>query len=294
MDEHRPRRPAANRIRTATHASPEWPFDYFHLNSIDELPNGRTLISARNTWAMYELNTLTGQLISRIGGKHSTRQADDRRRHRLPARRQLARATGLISVFDNGAVPIVHRSRARCCCRSTPKTNTESVLAQFVHPQPLSSGSQGNAQPLPNGNLFIGWGAQPYFSEFNSANQLVYDAHWHGSYQSYRSYRFPWTGAPSHGPSLAVTAPSPSTLNAYASWNGDTRTASWRLLGGLLPDTRCTPLTMVPQAGFETTISLQSQPPYVAVQAIDGSGNVLGTSGPLGLARSGSQGALRR
>ena len=154
------------------------------------------------------------------------------------------------------------------------------MLAQFVHPQPLSSGSQGNAQPLANGNLFIGWGAEPYFSEFNSANQLVYDAHWHGSYQSYRSYRFPWAGAPPHGPALALTAPSPSTLNAYVSWNGDTRTASWRLLGGASPNS-LTPLTMVPKAGFETTITLPSQPPYVAVQAIDGSGNVLGTSGTL-------------
>ncbi|HEY0515675.1 MAG TPA: arylsulfotransferase family protein, partial [Solirubrobacteraceae bacterium] len=27
-----------------------WPFDYFHINSIDQRPNGTTLISARNTW----------------------------------------------------------------------------------------------------------------------------------------------------------------------------------------------------------------------------------------------------
>ena len=87
------------------------------------------------------------------------------------------------------------------------------MQAQYVHPQPLSSGSQGNAQALSNGNLFVGWGAQPYFSEFNAAGQLVYDAHWHGSYQSYRSYRFQWTGAPPHGPALAVTAPSPTTAD---------------------------------------------------------------------------------
>jgi arylsulfotransferase ASST len=264
---------------TATGASPEWPYDYFHLNSIDELSNGRTLISARNTWAMYELNTLTGQLISRIGGKHSTVKltsgAATAFQHDASSL-----GNGLISVFDNGAVPIVHKQSRALLLSVNPKTDTESVLAQFVHPQPLSAGSQGNAQPLPNGNLFIGWGAQPYFSEFNSADQLVYDAHWHGSYQSYRSYRFPWAGAPPHGPALAVTAPSPSTLTAYVSWNGDTRTASWRLLGGGSPNS-LSPLTMVPKTSFETTITLPSQPAYVAVQAIDGSGNVLGTSGTL-------------
>ena len=158
-------------------------------------------------------------------------------------------------MFDNGAVPVVHKQSRALLLSINPKTNTESVRAQFVHPQPLSSGSQGDAQPLPNGNLFIGWGAQPYFSEFNSDNQLVYDAHWHGSYQSYRSYRFPWTGAPPHGPALALSAPSPTTLAAYASWNGDTRTASWRLLGGASPKA-LTPLTMVPKTGFETTINV--------------------------------------
>ena len=151
-------------------------------------------------------------------------------------------------MFDNGAVPVVHKQSRALLLSVNAKTNTESVQAQYVHPQPLSSGSQGDAQPLSNGNLFIGWGAQPYFSEFNAAGQLVYDAHWHGSYQSYRSYRFQWTGAPPHGPALAVTAPSPTTLAAYASWNGDTRTASWRLLGG--PPQRAHAADDGPQDGF--------------------------------------------
>ena len=56
-------------------ASTEWPFDYFHINSIDQLAGGTTLISARNTWALYELNTTTGQVVLRIGGKHGERQA---------------------------------------------------------------------------------------------------------------------------------------------------------------------------------------------------------------------------
>ena len=49
-----------------------WPFDYFHLNSIDQEPDGTTLISARNTSALYELDTLTGQVFSEIGGKRSS------------------------------------------------------------------------------------------------------------------------------------------------------------------------------------------------------------------------------
>jgi len=262
---------------TPTHSDPEWPFDYFHLNSIDELTNGRTLISARNTWGIYELNTLTGQLINRIGGRHSTVKLTSGAATAFQHDASWL-GNGQITVFDNGAVPVVHHQSRALLLSINAKTDTESVLAQFVHPQPLSSGSQGNAQPLPNGNLFIGWGAQPYFSEFNSSNQLIYDAHWHGSYQSYRSYRFTWAGAPPHGPALTATASSANSGTAYVSWNGDTRTASWRLLGGASPSTLA-PVSMVPKTGFETAIPVQDPPPYLAVQAIDGSGNVLGTSG---------------
>ena len=61
-------------------------------------------------------------------------------------------------------------------------------------------------QSLENGNVFVGWGAEPYFSEFTAGGQLLYDAHMHGSYQSYRTYRFPWTRTPSEPPAIAARA----------------------------------------------------------------------------------------
>ena len=64
----------------------------------------------------------------------------------------------------------------------------------------LSSDSQGSIQAQEDGDTFMGWGAEPYFSEFDSSGQLLYDAHWHGSYQSYRAYRFPWTATPAERP----------------------------------------------------------------------------------------------
>ena len=96
---------------------------------------------------------------------------------------------------------------------------------------PLAAGSQGDIQTLENGNVFIGWGAEPYFSEFSASGQLLYDAHMHGTYQSYRTYRFAWTGAPSDAPAIAATKTA-AQMTVYASWNGDTRTASWQVLAG--------------------------------------------------------------
>ncbi len=258
-----------------TSSSAIWPFDYFHLNSVDQLADGRTLISARNTSALYELNTLTGQVSAIIGGKHSTVKltagAATAYQHDasvLP--------NGTISVFDNGGVPKVHAQSRGLVLTVNARSNTDKVVAEYDHPTPLVAGSQGNVQALANGDLFIGWGAEPYFSEFSSSGQLLYDAHMHGTYQSYRSYRFPWTGAPSEPPAIAA-AKVGSQLTVYASWNGDTRTASWQVLAGPSAG-QLTPVASAARAGFETAIPTPVAEGFVAVQALGAAGEVLGTS----------------
>jgi hypothetical protein len=261
---------------SATSANTIWPFDYFHLNSIDQLANGTTLISARNTSTLYELNTLTGQVLTRIGGKHSsvklTAGAATAYQHDATML-----ANGTISVFDNGGVPKVHAQSRGLILAVDPEAKTDKVVAEYEHSAPpLSSGSQGDVQALADGDVFIGWGAEPYFSEFGASGQVLYDAHWHGSYQSYRSYRFSWTGAPSEPPAIAATT-SGGQVTVYASWNGDTRTASWRVLAG--PTTQqLTPVASSARSGFETTIVAPVAEAYVAVQALGAAGEVLGTS----------------
>jgi hypothetical protein len=157
-------------------------------------------------------------------------------------------------------------------------SDTGTVVAQYEHPTPLSSGSEGNVQPLGNGNMFVGWGAEPYFSEFSATGALLFDAHMHGTYQTYRAYRFPWTGTPAEAPAIAVSAPSASGApTVYASWNGDTRTASWRVLAGPSAQ-QLEAVSSAARTGFETAIAVPAPEPYVAVQALDGSGAVLGVS----------------
>ena len=100
----------------------------------------------------------------------------------------------------------------------------------------------------------------------------------HGTYQSYRGYRFPWTGSPSEPPAIAAVAARPGAPETvYASWNGDTRTSSWRVLAG--PSAQAlAPVQSAPRGGFETVIALHAPAAFVAVQALDSSGAVLGTS----------------
>jgi len=257
--------------------SSAWPFDYFHINSIDQLAEGRTLISARNTSALYELSTLTGQVLLRVGGKHSsvTLAAGAATAFQHDA---TVLEGGTISIFDNGAVPKIHSQSRGLVVAVNPQTKTDTVVAQYEHPTALSSGSQGNIQQLAGGDVFVGWGSEPYFSEFSPAGQLLLDGHMHGSYQSYRTYRFPWTGTPGGAPAIAAATPSASApVTVYASWNGATLVASWRVLAGPSPG-QLAPVATSARAGFETAILTPGPAPYVAVQALDAAGTVIGTS----------------
>jgi Arylsulfotransferase (ASST) len=270
--------PLGDSYSSATDTSTESPFDYFHINSIDQQTNGATLISARNTWALYELNTLTGQVLTRIGGKSSTVKlatgAATAFQHDATVQ-----PNGTITVFDNGAVPVVHPQSRALVLSVNPQAKTDTVLAQYEHPPGLSSYSQGDVQALPNGDMFVGWGAEPFFSEFSSSGQLLFDAHLHGAYQTYRAYRFPWTGTPGGPPAIAAStgAGGHGPVTVYASWNGDTLTTAWRLLAGP-STTQLTPVGGAQRAGFETAITTPGPERYVAVQALNAAGAVIGTS----------------
>jgi hypothetical protein len=65
----------------------------------------------------------------------------------------------------------------------------------------------------------------------------------------------------------------------YVSWNGATEVASWRVLAGSTPAT-LKPAGSAAKTGFETALPLSAAAAgqYVAVQALAGTGAVLGTS----------------
>jgi Arylsulfotransferase (ASST) len=264
----------------ASNSSAGSPFDFFHINSINLDPDGGLLISARNTWTVYDVAGRSGQIVWRLGGRQSsfkagpgTRTAWQHDPRELP--------DGSISMFDNGASPTVAPQSRGIVLRLDASSGTATLVSQFVHTPPLIADSQGNAEALANGDWFLGWGQVPDFSELGPTGALLFDAHFPVHTQSYRSFRLQWTGTPAHPPAFAFQPGAPGAGTVYASWNGATLVASWRVLAGPAPGS----LKAVAQAargGFETAIGLPSAPggPYVAVQALDSSGRVLGASAP--------------
>jgi hypothetical protein len=270
----------AESYEKASTSSLEWPFDFFHINSLNLDANGNLLVSARNTWTIYNVNARTGQVLWRLGGKASsfaeapgTQTAWQHDPRELP--------DGMLSVFDNGSSPTVHTQSRGEIVSLNPGQGTATLVAQLTHGPPLVAESQGNVQAMANGNWFIGWGQAPYVSEFGPTGELLFDAHLPSGDESYRGFRFPWSGAPAHGPALSYQ-PGAGAGTAYASWNGATAVSSWRLLAGSSA-TSLAPVASVARTGFETaiTVPVSMHGAYLAVQALGATGQVIGSSGAI-------------
>jgi hypothetical protein len=253
------------------------PYDYFHINSIDLEPDGNLLVSARNTHTLYEVDRRTGKILWRLGGKRSdfrlgpgTRFAwqHDARRH----------ADGTISLFDNSATPPVAKFSRVLVLDVNTATKRVTLVRSLRHPAGLLVPFEGNAQFLPDGHVFVGWGATSFYSEFDAAGHLILDGRIGRrgvpgtEADTYRAYRFEWRGEPTDAPAIAVNGGS-----AYVSWNGATDVATWQLLAGPSP-TELSVVAAAAKRAFETGMPLPTGAAYAAVRALAADGRVLATS----------------
>ena len=253
------------------------PFDYFHINSVQEQQDGDLLISARNTWAAYDIDHQTGAIMWTLGGRKSSFKLSSGAVFAFQHDIRLHTDTDpTVTLFDDGGgPPRVHTESRAETLRLDGSGKKATLVREHQHSPALAAAFEGNVQALDNGDQFVGWGQQPYFSEYNRRGQLVFDARFVDSNSTYRAYRFPWVGKPTGAPSVAATSQG-NSANVYVSWNGATQVASWRVLAGSAANQLQAVVTTSRQ-GFETQIAIAAQP-YVAVQALDAAGHTLATS----------------
>ena len=117
------------------------PWDWFHLNSIDREPNGELLISARSTWAAYQLQAPSGKVLWRLGGLKSTfKMAPGTETAWQHDARMLA--DGEVSLFDDGSNPPIHRE-SRAHSDRTRLQHPRGAARVRVHPQePAAAGRE--------------------------------------------------------------------------------------------------------------------------------------------------------
>ena len=174
-------------------------YDYFHVNAIQQLPDGNLLVSARNTWGVYEISRSTGKVIWTLGGKDSDFKPGP--------------GTGFEWQHDARMQPgrdpdPVRRRRQPPAGEPIPRdpltlnttTLTASLDHAYTHIPPLLAQSQGSYQTLPNGNVFVGWGAEPDFSEYTPGGHQIFNVSFAPPDESYRALRSPMDRATDYPP----------------------------------------------------------------------------------------------
>jgi len=275
---------------TASHAQPPangFPWDAYHVNSISLTANGDFLVSMRNTWAAYMVDAKTGAIEWELGGKTSS--------FAVPAGASFEwqhdvrlQSGSIVTMFDDDCCEITGAGTYLAPAgpsrglelKLDTKTHTATLVAQYGLGKNVDSAYMGDTQILPDGNVFVGWGSQPYLSEYTSSGKLVLHASLPSPDLTYRATVENWVGLPSYPPSGAARSTAGGTT-VYASWNGATEVASWRVLAGANTEHLSVVITTA-KAGFETALTVKGSYKTFEVEALNSKGRVIGTSKSFG------------
>jgi hypothetical protein len=264
------------------------PWDAYHLNSL-QLGHGTFLAGFRSAWAGYLINIRTQATQWILGGKRSSFSFGPGAAFSWQHNIQLY-PQGIVSLFDNECCAItgVKNGAAQFAPANGParglvlrldmSKHTATLVSQYTRGADFHVAFTGSLQLLPSGQVVIGWGSQPFFSEYTKAGQTALDAEWPGADLSYRAdVTQSWVGTPFYPPSGAVRTKHGKTT-VYASWNGSTEVQAWQVLAGSSAK-HLKVVAGAPRAGFETVIHLKRGYRAYKVRALDGKGRVLRTSG---------------
>jgi Arylsulfotransferase (ASST) len=268
---------------------PGVPWDAYHINSIQLTGNETFLVSMRDTWTAYLVNRTTNAVEWKVSGNPANSTFT------LPAKAQFhwqhdvqLHGGNVLTVFNDNCCRISGQTGGKAkFAQPNGVTNglvikldltkhTGSLVQEYPFPHKYNAYYLGNMQPLPNGNVVLGWGTQPFFSEVSKSGKLLLDAVWPVPDLNYRTYVQKWVGTPYFPPSGAVRN-NHGKATVYASWDGDTQVVSWRVLAGSSANSlKAGPI--VAKTGFETAIPLTSTFTVYKVQALDSHKHVLGTT----------------
>lgn len=256
------------------------PIDWFHINSISLWDPTSLLISSRHTWTVYCVSRKTGEVLWRLGGKRSSFSMGPGTQFSWQHHSRRLGSSDLVSIFDDGTNGIAPggEKRSRGIIVKLDMSAHRATLDRAVtHPAGLLAPFEGSVQLLDDGHLFVGWGGEPYSSEFDGEGRLVLDLRFPTNDQSYRAFRYPWHATPLAPPSIVAEKDGVDGYAVYVSWNGATEVTEWQVLSGSSASSLA-PVATVPKAGFETDITVHPSGTYLAVAGLDAAGHRLGIS----------------
>ncbi|EFW99338.1 hypothetical protein CMQ_5759 [Grosmannia clavigera kw1407] len=311
-------------------------WDPYHLNSIQKTKAGNYLLSMRHLYSLLLIDGRTGEIIWKLGGRKNvfselpppkgislSRPLLNHMRWQHHAHYVAGTNETQMTIFDN--YHSKRSSRGTCvedCSRGlhitineTASPPTVQLLSEYLHPARIQSLSQGSVQVIDPvsgpghdiGNVFVGWGHCPSFTEHTASGDIVLDVQfspWHTSkiqdaLSNYRAYKMDWTATPYWDPAMAIKRDEHGQLAAYVSWNGATEVKEWLIRVAHTNTTATTRigtgdlLVRSPRTGFETAMMLvATNRRYAWAEALDKDGNVLRASNVVGLQSAGADTTL--
>ncbi|KAG9784725.1 hypothetical protein KCU95_g9258, partial [Aureobasidium melanogenum] len=276
--------------------SPESPFDFFHINSVDKDSSSNYIISSRFMHSIACISADTGEILWTLGGRNNDftdlsggRATDFAWQHHVSVQ-----ANNQLSIFDNANYQKWHEkllggseiSRGMLVQLDVEKMTVE-LVQEYMNPGSRGTPQQGSMQVLDSGNVLLGWGYHAEFTEYSPDGEVLCDTHINpsmlfpfGFVHAYRAFRAStWIGRPNTRPDVYFD---PRDGFAFVSWLGATEVSQW-----ILQTAKATPgnaLSFVDAVkanknGFETQIEVpEGEHDYLRIVAIDKTGAVLAIS----------------
>ncbi|MFM9150464.1 MAG: arylsulfotransferase family protein, partial [Solirubrobacterales bacterium] len=152
-------------------------YDLFHLNSIQPIPGGLLLVSARHTDAVFAISRKTGKVVWKLGGTRTGQSLaltgpDPYRDDPLSGNHD-ARLTGdVLTVHDNGTR--ADRPPRLVRYRIDPKAGTATFLSEVEAPADVPySHCCGSARRFGTGWL-VSWGDSRVVAGYDARDELAF------------------------------------------------------------------------------------------------------------------------
>lgn len=175
-------------------------YDYAHLNSIQQLPDGKTLIvSIRHMSAVYAIDKQTGRILWKLGGNpspESLKVIGDPQGQQPFSGQHDARMLpdGTLTVYDNNTLDgdpprAVHY-------RINTGNMTATLIDERTNPLAASSGCCGSVAIEPDGSWLMSWANNPLITAVSPAGKQLFALTFPQGYFSYRAQEVPASWLP--------------------------------------------------------------------------------------------------
>ncbi|KAJ5871305.1 uncharacterized protein N7529_003658, partial [Penicillium soppii] len=271
--------------------SPESPWDYFHINSVDKTRDGDYIISARHTSTIAKISGKNGTVLWRLGGNRSdftfepALNFSSQHCVRLQSEND---TSAVLSVFNNGndGNKQTANSSSGLLLQLDLINKHASLIRRYPAPNGYLSRKKGSLQILPGGNAFTHWGGTLNVTEHSpDGSHTVFQANIvdrdQGAYM-YRAWKANFTTSPITSPDVHAVATSKAGPSVYyVSWNGATEVHGWRVYAAKEKADDYNLVDTFQKNGFETRLEIASLLPWAIIEAVNGANEGIRNATPV-------------